>query len=95
MRRNARKSIGKLNITEIVMCSKLSVMSSVTQIPLKYLFNKINGKVIDVSIDTNEHVVLKEWEYRVTERYLIKTEIIMDTVIIIRTTRATYVFDNG
>ena len=76
------------------MCSKLSVMSSIIQIPLKYLFNKINGKVIDVGIDTNEHVVLKEWEYRVTERYLIKTEIIMDTIII-RATRITYIFDNG
>ena len=37
--------------------------------------------MIDVGIDTNEHVVLKEWEYRVAERYLIKTEIIMDTVV--------------
>ena len=50
VRKNVRKTIGKLNITEIEMCSKLSVMSSIIQIPLKYLFNKINGKVIDVGI---------------------------------------------
>ena len=66
-----------------------SVMSSITQIPLKYLFNKINGKVIDVGIDTNEQVILKECQYRVTENSenkimsgISRTEIIMDTAVI-------------
>ena len=94
MRKNIRKSIRKLNITEIEMCSKLSVMSSIIQIPLKYLFNKINGKVIDLNFDIIANFIEENLQYRVTERYLTKTENIMDTIII-RATRITDVFDNG
>ena len=72
--KNISKSIVQLNTPERVMRNKNSVMSSITEIPLKNLFNKLNDKVIDVVMDTKEHVVFKELLYKVAETYTKRTE---------------------
>ena len=59
--------------------NKKSVMSLITEIPLKILFNKLNDEVTDVVIDTNEHVILEELLYKVAETYITRTEIVLYT----------------
>ena len=57
-------------------------MSSITEIPLTYLSNKLNGKMIETGIDTNEQVVLEELLYMVAETYITRTETVLHTRVI-------------
>ena len=50
--------------------------------------------MIDVGIDTNEHVVLEELLYKVAEISITRTEIVLHTRVI-RTTRADEIIDHG
>ena len=52
-------------------------------IPLTYLFNKQNDKVIDVDLDTTEHVLLVGLLYKVAETYITRTEIVLYTLSLI------------
>ena len=89
-----KESMFKFNTPEKEMHNNKSVMSSITEIPLKYLFNKLNGKVIDVGIDAKEHVVLEELMYKIAETYITRTEIVLHTRVI-RTTSADEISDHG
>ena len=64
-----RRSIRKLNTPEIDMYNQISVRASMMDITLTYLFYKQHNKVIDVGMDTNEHMVLEELWYKVAETY--------------------------
>ena len=89
-----KESMFRFKTPEREMNNKKSVMPSITEILLKNLFNKLKDKVIDVVIDTNEHVVLEELQYKVAETYIKRTEIVLHTRVI-QTTRVTDVFDHG
>ena len=93
-RKNLTKLIVKLKITDQEKLNKKSVTSSINNVPLTHLYNKPDDKVSDLNFDTIANFIEENLQYRVTERYLTRTEIIMDTIII-RATRITYVFDNG
>ena len=62
--------------------NKTSMIALMMDIPLTYLFNKLNGKGINVVMDANEHVVLEELLYKVAETYITRTEIVLHTRVI-------------
>ena len=92
--RDRSKSIVKLNTPEVKMDNKISVVALTMNISLTYLLNKQNDKVIDVGLDTTEHVLLEELLYRVAEIYIIRTEIVLHTRVI-RTTSTEEIMDHG
>ena len=92
--KNLTKLIFKLKIPDKEKLNKRSVTSPINNVPLTYLYSKPEDKVMDLNFDTIANFLEENLQYRVTERYLTRTEIIMDTIII-RATRITYVFDNG
>ena len=81
VRKNLRKSIGKFNTPEIKMHNKISVIRLMMDIPLTYLFNKQNDKVIEVGHDTSENYVSERLQYMVIERDVTRTEIMMSTIV--------------
>ena len=89
-----RRSIRKMNAPEIDMYNQISVRASMMAMTLTYLFYKQHNKVIEVGIDTNEHMVLEEWLYQVEETYFTRTEIVLHTRVI-RTTSAEEMMDHG
>ena len=91
---NVKKSIGKWDIPKIERYNKISVKPPIMNVPLKYLFYKINSKVIEVCMDTNEPVILEELLYKETETYITRTELVMHTRVI-RTTSADESMDHG
>ena len=109
VRKNFRKFIGKLNITvsktvsksiaklntpEVKMHNQISVVALTMDISLTYLLNKQNGKVIDVGINNNEHIVLEELLCKVAKIYITRTEIVLLTKVI-RTTSTDEIMDHG
>ena len=92
--KNFRKSIFKLNITEVEMCSKMSVIESMRDIPLPYLLSKIDDKAIQVGLETSEDLTTEKSEHKVVARELTRTEIILNTRVI-REIRATEFMDHG
>ena len=87
VRTNLRKSILQWNIPKIERYNKKSMRSSIMNMPLKYAFSQLDAKVIDVGMDTNEHVVFEELWYQVAKTYITRTEIVLYTRVI-RTTSA-------
>ena len=72
----------------------MSVTASINDIPLTYLFSKLDDKVIEVGLDTSESVATKKLKCKVVERDLTRSEIILNTIII-RATRVTEIVDHG
>ena len=82
-------------------------MSSITDMPLKHLFSKVDGKVNDEGIDTSENFTAEKLKYQVVRRDLKRTEekIVKDRetrgtgiilfTIIIRIITAIEVIDHG
>ena len=66
----------------------------IINVPLNYLFYKRNGKVVDVIMNTNRHIILEELLYKETETYTTRTEVIMNTKVV-RTTSADQPMDHG
>ena len=54
--KNLRKSIFKWNIPKIERYNKMSVRSSIMNIPLKYSFSKLDDKVIEIGLETSENL---------------------------------------
>ena len=126
-RKNLRKVIFKMNTSEKERDNKISDISSIIDIPVTYLVNKIENKVVKAGEDTIENLVFEKVQYRVIKRYVFRTELIGNPIvglemsedfaaekseyklvvikwtriefilktIIVRTTRTTYVLDNG
>ena len=74
MSTNLKKSIFKLITPEKVMHNKKSVISSIIDTPLEYLFSKLDGKMIDVDIDTSKNFAAEKLKYKVVARDLKRTE---------------------
>ena len=92
--KNLSKSIFKWNIPKIEGYNKTSRSSSIMNVPLKYAFSKFDAKVIEVGMDTKEHVVLEELWYKAAVIYITRTEIVMHTRVI-RTTSEDEIMDHG
>ena len=88
------KAVIKSNTPEVKIHNKISVVALTMDISLTYLFNKQNDKVIDVGIDTTEHVLLVELLYKVAEIHITRTEIVLHTREI-RTTSTEEIIDHG
>ena len=82
-----KRSIGKLNTPEIKMHNKMSWIASMIDIQLTYLFSKLDDRVIEIRFNTSENFVLETLPYKVIERYLTRTEIVLKTIAV-RTIRA-------
>ena len=74
-----RRSIRKLNTPGIDMNNQISERASMMDIPLTYWFHKQHNQVIEVDIDTKEHMILEDLWYKVAENYFTRTEIVMHT----------------
>ena len=61
---------------------------------MKYLFSKLEDRVMEIRFNTCENVVLETLPYKVVVRKWTRTEIILKTIVI-RTIRVTDIFDNG
>ena len=92
--KNLRKAIFNLNTPEEEIHNKRSVISPIIDIPLKYLFSKLDDKVIDVGLDTSKNFVSEKLQYKVVESYITRTEIIWNTTVI-RGISANEVIDHG
>ena len=56
------------------MHNKRSGISSINDIPLTYLFSKLDEKVIDVGIDKNKNFAVEKLKHKVVARNLKGTE---------------------
>ena len=81
--KNLRKFIFKMNTPEKERNNKMSAISSIVDIPVPvtYLVNELDNKVINVGKDTNEKLVFEKLQYRVIERYVIRTELIGNSIV--------------
>ena len=91
---SVKNSISKWNIPPLERYTKLSMKQQIINVPLKYLSIGRNGKVIDVVMNTNEHRVFEELQYKVTETYITRTELVMHTRVN-QTTSADQPMDHG
>ena len=58
------------------------------------MFRKTDDRVITIGLDTSENMVLETLNYKVMESYITKAEMIRNPIVI-RTTSANEIFDNG
>ena len=91
---NIKNSISKWNIPPLERYNKMSMKPQIINVPLKYLSNERNGKVVNVVMNTNEHIVLEELQYQLAETYITRTELVMHTRGI-RTTSTDEPVDHG
>ena len=94
VRINFRKSIFKWNIPQIERYNKMSVRSSIMNIPLKYSFSKLDNKVIELGLERIENFAAENSENKVVAREVARTGIIPNTLVI-REIRALEPLDHG
>ena len=73
---------------------KISVRRAIMEVRVTSLSNNQNAKVIEVEIDTKEHMVLEELVYEVAETYITRTETVLHTRVI-QEIRVTEFMDHG
>ena len=94
MSKDFRKLIFNVNILEIKIHDKISVIPPIIDIPSIYLFRKTDDRVITIGLDTSKNMVLETLNYKVKESYITKAEMIRKPIEI-RTTSAKEVSDHG